>query len=371
MRSLPSNRRFSGAFAVVAIVGVALAGCASNSDTATPAATSATASAGASSATEGTVPPGEPDVNGDGKVVIGVLSPGDINDNGYYESFVTSAEAFATSKGWTVIKRGSVAVPDALTAARALCAQKVDLVALGASELADAIPASDEAVCAKTAWYVPSSQNIDQTPKIFLSSDAPDQSMLAAGYAAGLLMEAKKSKLAGFIAGPEADYSVSAAKGFTAGIREVVADAKVLVTYNGDANDPAKGKESAQAQISQGVSITYPYLGGATDAVATLAESKGVDTLTPGTNRCDSTAPKYSISVLFSPGDYFESALKQFADAKLGMGVSKVWQLGVDPYPSVKICNGTPEQNTKLADFMKKIGSGELDTSAEVARLAK
>jgi basic membrane protein A len=359
----------SGAFAVVAVLGVALSACASNSDTATPAATTTAAAAGTAAATEGTVPAGEPDINGDGKVVIGVLSPGDINDHGYYESFVTSADAFAKEKGWTVIKRGNVAATDALTAARALCAQKVDLVALGASELSDAIPASEEAVCAKTAWYVPSSQNIDQTPKIFLSSDAPDQSMLAAGYAAGLLMQAKNSTKAGFIAGPQADYSVSAAKGFTAGIHEVVPTAKVLVTYDGDANDPAKGKEAAQAQISQGVSITYPYLGGGTDAVAALAQTKGVDTLTPGTDRCDSTAPKYSISVLFSPGDYFTSALKQFADGKLGMGISKVWQLGKDPFPSVKICNGTDEQNTKLTDFMKKIGSGELDTKTEVAKL--
>jgi basic membrane protein A len=361
----------SGAFAAIAVIGVALSACASNSDTAEPAATETSAASGTAAAAEGTVPAGEPDINGDGKVVIGVLSPGDINDNGYYESFVTSADAFAAEKGWTVIKRGSVAATDALSAARALCAQKVDLVALGASELADAIPASEEAACAKTAWYVPSSQNITQTPKIFLSSDAPDQSMLAAGYAAGLLMKAKNSTKAGFIAGPEADYSVSASQGFTAGIREVLPDAKVLVTYSGDANDPAKGKEAAQAQISQDVSVIYPYLGGATDAVAALANKSNIDTLTPGTDRCDSTDPKYSISVLFSPGDYFTSALKQFADGKLGMGISKVWQLGKDPFPSVKICNGTAEQNTALEGFMAKIGSGELETKAEVARLGK
>ncbi len=356
------------AFVTVVVLGLALSACASNSDTAT----SAGASTGASgAAAKGTVPPGEPDVNGDGKVVIGVLSPGDINDRGYYQSFVTSAEAFATSKGWTVIKRGSVAPTDALNAARALCAQKVDLVALGAADLADAIPASEDAVCAKTAWYVPSSQNIDQTPKIFLSADVPDQSMLAAGYAAGLLMQAKKSTKAGFIAGPEADYSVAAANGFTAGIRELIGDAEVLRTYIGDANDPAKGKEAARAQLSQGVSLIYPYLGGATDAVAALANTASVQVLTPGTDRCDSVAPKYAVSVLFSPGDYFESALKAFADGTLGMGITKVWQLGVDPYPTVKLCSGTPEQNTKLADFIKKIGSGEIDASTEVARLAK
>jgi basic membrane protein A len=370
VRSLPSSRRVTGAFAAV-VVGISLSACAGNDETAADAGSTTPAATASATVDTGTIPAGEPDVNGDGKVVIGVLSPGDINDNGYYESFVTSADAFAQSKGWTVIKRGGVAVTDALNAARALCRQNVDLVALGAADLSDAIPASEEAVCAKTAWYVPSSSNIDQTPKIFLSADNPNQSMLAAGYAAGLLMAAKNSMKGGFIAGPEADYSVAAATAFKAGIREVVPAAEVLITYNGDANDPAKGKESAQAQISQGVSITYPYLGGAADAVATLANSKGVDVLTPGTDRCGSTAPKYAVSVLFSPGDYFTSALKQFAEGKLGMGISKVWQLGVDEFPTVKICGATPEQTQKLDAFQKKIGSGELDVVAEVARLGK
>ncbi|GLY31626.1 BMP family ABC transporter substrate-binding protein [Kineosporia sp. NBRC 101731] len=355
-----SLRLMAGTAAVAA--GVSLTSCASNDETASTAPSSA-------AATQGTVPAGEPDVNGDGKVVIGVLSPGDIHDKGYYQSFVDAADTFAKDQGWKVISRGSVAPTDALNAARALCQQKVDLVALGASELSDAIPASTEAVCSKTAWYVPSSENVDQTPEIFLSSDNPSQDMLAAGYAAGLVLQDKKSTKAGFIAGPEADYSVEAAKAYEAGIKMVVPDAQVSVTYNGDANDPAKGRESAQAQISQGVSITYPYLGGATDAVAELANSAGVAVLTPGTDRCDSTAPTYDISVIFSPGDYLTAGLEEFADGKLVMGVEKVWKMGIDPYPTVKLCDATPEQQAKVDDLMKKMGSGEIDADAEVAKL--
>jgi basic membrane protein A len=182
-----------------------LTACASNDATAPEAPTTRSAGAGA-------VPAGEPDVNGDGKVVVGVLSPGDINDKGYYQSFVDSAAAFATSQGWTVIKRGSVPTTEALAAARALCQQKVDLVALGAADLKDAIPASEEPVCAKTAWYVPSSGNVAQTPRIVLSADDPRQTMLAAGYATGLLLQARGGASAGFVTGVEADYSVLAAK---------------------------------------------------------------------------------------------------------------------------------------------------------------
>ncbi|AGL16889.1 BMP family protein [Actinoplanes sp. N902-109] len=357
-------RRALATFAAITTVAT-LTACVSNDETATPA-PSAGASAGAGA---GTLPAGEPDVNGDGKVVIGVLSPGDINDNGYYESFVVKAEAFARSKGWTVIKRGSVPVTEALTAARALCQQKVDLVAIGAAELKDAIPAAGEAVCEKTAWYVPSSANIAQTPRIMLSSDDPRQSLLAAGYAAGLLMYARGSTKAGFVTGPEADFTKVGSAAFLAGIREVLPAATLVTTYTGDFDDSGKAREATQAQLSQGVGAVYPYLGGATDAATALANTKKVVTLTPGTDRCASTSPAFDISVLFDPGDYFAAALQLYAAGQLRMGVTRTWQLGRDPYPTVKLCRGTAEQKAKLAAFIAAIGSGKIDPASEVRRL--
>lgn len=317
----------------------------------------------------GTILPGEPDTNGDGKVVIGVLSPGDIHDHGYYESFVDAANAYAHKQGWTVIERGSVADTDALNAARALCQQHVDMVALGAGELADAIPASTEPVCAKTAWYVPSAENIKQTPQIMLSSDDPTQDLLAAGYAAGILMKAKGETKAGFVTGPKADFAVAGAKAFLAGIRELVPNATTVDTYTGDFNDSAKAKEATQAQISQGVKLIYPYLGGATDASATLANQNNVATMTPGTDRCASTSPKFDISVIFDPGDYFLAALQLFKAGKLPMGIAKVWQMGVDPFPTVILCHGTAAQKKQLADFIHKIGNKTINAEAEVKRL--
>lgn len=360
MTTRHSLRRCRAALGLALAGALALTACASNDATApsTPAAANGSGS-----------DLNEPDVNGDGKVTIGVLSPGDINDNGYYQSFVDSADAYAAEKGWTIIKRGSVPASDALSAARALCQQKVDMVALAASELKTAIPASEEPVCANTAWYVPSSGNIDPTPRIVVSSDDPSQSMLVAGYAAGLKMKRAGHTKAGFVTGIEADFSVAGAKAFLAGIREVVPSATLLTTYTGDFNDSAKAKEAVQAQISQGAKVVYPYLGGATDAATQVANAGGVLTLTPGTDRCASTDPKFDISVIFSPGDYFRAALEQFAVNNLKMGTPRVWQLGVDPYPTVKICDGQDDEDQLLAEFIRKIGSKEIDPMAEVARL--
>ncbi|GAB2481369.1 type 1 periplasmic-binding domain-containing protein [Jatrophihabitans fulvus] len=361
--------------AVLTSLALAVSGCASNDASAPKSSagagggSTAAAGGGSSSATGGSGGSGlnEPDTNGDGKVKIGVLSPGDINDNGYYESFVAAADTFAKQEGWTVIKRGSVPVADALSAARALCQQGVDMVALGASELKDAIPASEEAVCSKTAFYVPASANINQTPKIVISSDDPNQSMLAAGYAAGLKMKAAGDTKAGFVTGLKADFSVAAAKAFLAGIREIVPKATLVETYTGDFNDSAKAKEAVQAQLGQGAKVIYPYLGGATDAANALAQQSKAITLTPGTDRCGQT-PKFDISVIFSPGDYFLAALKEFKADNLKMGTTRVWQMGKDPYPTVKVCEGSSDQ-AKVAQFIKDIGSGKINPADEVKRL--
>ncbi|HLV73005.1 MAG TPA: BMP family ABC transporter substrate-binding protein [Vulgatibacteraceae bacterium] len=359
MKNRKTARIASAAVACATLL--ALSGCADKDATATP------DSAGGSGTT--VVP--DPDVNGDGKVIIGVLSPGDINDNGYYESFVTAADEFAKEKGWTVIKRGNVPETEALSAARALCQQKVDMVALGASELKDAIPASEEAVCAKTAWYVPSSGNVQQTPRIMLSTDDAAQSILTAGYAAGLMMEARGATKAAFVAGMEVDFNINASTAFKAGVRSVLPDATVTTTYSGDQDDAAKAREAVQAQMDQGAEVVYPYLGGSTDAATTLANSKNLITLTPGTDRCESTKPKFDISVLYSPGDYLTEALRMFADGKLELGVEKVWTIGKDPLPAIKLCKKDPEIQKKLDEFVEKIAKGEIDPDAEVERLGK
>ncbi|TQS43419.1 BMP family lipoprotein [Cryptosporangium phraense] len=348
------------------VVGLALvaAACTSPGDTTTATAETKAASAGPNG---GTIPAGEPDINGDGKVVIGVLSPGDINDNGYYESFVAKAEVFTKSQGWTLIKVGSVNPAEAVNQARQLCRQKADLIAMN-GELKDGATAATESVCAKTAWFIPGSSDIKQTPQIALSRDFVAESIYTAGYANGLLMKQKGYTKAGYISGPELDFSVQAAKAFRAGIRAVLPDATVAATYTGDFNDSAKAKEAAQAQIAQGIKTIYPYLGGATDAVAALGNQNDVILSTPGTDRCTGT-PKFDVSVIFDPGEYLAAALKDFADGKLAMGVAREWHIGKDPVPTVKLCNAPDELNRQLESTIADIAAGKLDVDAQVAKL--
>ena len=357
--------RRTAALAAVAVV--ALSACGNNAEDSDSGSDGGSSGGGGSSASGD-----QPDVNGDGDVKIGVLSPGDLNDNGYYESFVAKAQEFVDGQdGWELIKVGSINPADALEQARNMCRQGVDMVALAASELADALPAAEEDVCANTIWYLPSqTEGYELADNVVLSQDSASESLLAAGYAMGLLMEQSGTTTAGMVSGPELDFSIIAAEAYRAGLRQVLPDAELVVTFTGDFDDSGLAVEATQAQIGQGVGSLYPYLGGATDASAQLGFDAGIPVATPGTDRCGEDT--FAISVIFDPGEYFAAALEDFANGELEGGSTRVWEMGVDPLPTVEFCDAsgaTPEQEQQLADFIASVGDGTIDPDAEVERL--
>jgi basic membrane protein A len=353
------NRFGIATAAMVAVPALLLAACGSSSSSEAPA-------TGDSGAATTQAAAGQPDVNGDGQVIIGIMSPGDTNDNGYYESFVTAANAFAGENGWKVITIDKINPADAQNQALNLCRQSVDLIAIGASEIGDALNAAPDPACAGINWYVNGGQGVEQTKYFAQSTDDVSPDLLAIGYAAGLAMKQENTAKASWITGVEADFSKLGAQAFRAGIKQVIPDATLSETYTGDFNDSAKAKEAAQTAIGQGVGLIYPYLGGATDAVASLANENNVLTVTPGTDRCVDPKIPISISAIFSPGDYFAAALADFKDGKLEMGTARVWKIGVDPVPTIKMCGDYASLQPQVDDYMKQIGAGDIDVQVVI-----
>lgn len=313
----------------------------------------------------GCVPAGQPDVNGDGVVKIGVLSPGDTSDNGYYESFVVAGRDIAEANGWELTILDKVNPADAAEQARNLCRQGVDMVAIAAGELADAIPVSEEDVCADSVWYVAGGAGVEQTPYFFQTSEDPGPTQFATGYATGLVMDTIGATKAGYITGPELDFSTVTFDAWTTGLQQVNADFTTVATYTGDFNDSALAQEAATNQLAQGVGILYPYLGGATDAVAAAGAEKDVLSVTPGTDRC--TEPQFAVSSIFSPGDYFAAVLKDFEAGTVELGTTRIFVLGVDPVPTVKICDsveGAADLQVQLDDMIASIAAGDVDVNA-------
>ena len=376
-------RKSSVVAATAAALSLVLASCGDTKDDAKNTTAPTQSSAASSSSAAGTgsaaagadcfgqtgcVPAHQPDVNQDGTVKIGVLSPGDTNDHGYYESFVVTAKEFASKNNWNLTIVDKVNPSDALDQARNLCRQSVDMVAIAASELKDAIPASQEDVCKGTVWYVAGGQGIEQTPYFFQSSEPVGPTQYVTGYAAGLVLKQLGGTKAGYITGPELDFSTNTFKAFKAGIKKVVANGEVFATYTGNFNDSGLGQEAARAQISKGVQLLYPYLGGATDAVVAVGAESKVMSITPGTDRC--SEKDFAISSVFSPGDYFAAALNDFEAGTVKLGETRVYHIGVDPVPTVIICDHVDNAaalNTQLKSVIADIASGKVKVDDEIA----
>ena len=314
--------------------------------------------------TGGTLPAGEPDLNHDGKVVIGVLSPGDIHDHGYYESFVDSANTYAAQQGWKVIEVANVPAANAQQEADDLCRQHVDMVALGAGELADALPAANDAVCKGVFFYINGASTVKQAPYFTQSLDSENESGVASGIAAGILMKQAGLTKAGFLTGIQASFNTDFYIPWAAGLKSIVPSATTIISYTGDQNDSAKAVEAFRAMQSQGIQLVYPYLGGSTDAVTALANKANIPALTPGTNQCASTNPKFAISVNFSPGEYFLGALQAFKAGTLRLGVTRNWRMGIDPFPTVSFCSPTGTEAQQLATAITNIGNGTINANA-------
>jgi basic membrane protein A len=363
-----TSERLRGVIILMSAFALIVAACGSSSKSSSSGSNTTTTVAGngpwgwPGNATTGYLAPHQPDVNGDGTVTIGVLSPGDTHDKGYYESFVDQANSFAKANGWKVITVDKVPDSQAAQAARNMCQQHPDMVAIAASELKDAIPVASEPVCKDTVWYVAGGQGVNQTNYFVQTNDIESQSAWASGVAAGMLMKQSGTKKAGFITGPQASFSTDFAKGWEAGIKSEVPDATVVTTYTGDFNDSAKAVEAYNAQKAQGIGIVYPYLGGATFAVAGAAAKDKIPVLTPGTDNCAVPSPPFAISVIFDPGTYFATALGPFKAGNLYVGKALTFHMGKDPAPTVKICHPTAAQQAAMTQLIADIGSGKVRT---------
>ena len=139
----------------------------------------------------------------------------------------------------------------------------------------------------------------------------------------------------------------------------------MVSSFTGDFNASAPAVTAAQAMVAKGVQVIYPYLGGATDAVANVANTAHIATITPGFNGCGNASPSFAISGLFSPGLYLSVGLAKFAAGTMRTGVIERRYVGrIYPYPTAKICKPTGNEATLLKALIQKVASGKVDIAA-------
>ncbi len=315
---------------------------------------------------DGSVPSGQPDMNGDGKVSIGVITSGDTKDGTYYQS-TADAVAFAAQKyDWKYTVQGLVPLTQAASAAENLCRQKVDLIVIADAQLAQAVSVATKPICKDTFFYLQGGYGSPKQDATFTQSyDDGLSYAYVAGVGMGAYMKANDIKKTGFLSGIAAPFNTSIGAVFKEGVLSQVPDAKVIETYTGDQIDVGKAVEGFNAQVSQGIGAIYPYFGAPTVAVAKKAKTAGIPVLGSPIGFCDSSDASFIGEVIFAPGYYLAPLLDSFAEGKLDLGVTRNWRLGVDPVPAVHACGDAGDakeaMNTAVDAAQKDINDGKIN----------
>jgi basic membrane protein A and related proteins len=393
------NRRITTTFAAFAALGLVAAACSSSKATTSAATTTATATTVAATATTaaggttassatsaaastiaatvaaattaagsattagGTAAAGgfDLDTNGDGKVVIGVATPGPRNDGGYYQALVTGVQAFSKAHGFAdPIIVDNIKAEEAATQLDSLARQNVDMIAVGAGEIAD--PLKDlTAKYSKIVWYCNCGAGYPAQPNLIQQGDDGNEIGYDAGVATGLLMKAKGVTKAAMIGNNNLNFEKQAFMAFQLGLKSI--DATYAWTYvaTGSFNDVAAATEAYNNLKAQGVGAIWPYLGGSHEAVVKLADADGVIVMSAGaSNACTRTDLKYDLAVKFDAGDYATAIFNEILAGKISRGETRVFHVGVDPQPGAQICNPTADETTAMDAAGKLISSGAL-----------
>ena len=316
----------------------------------------------------GTLVAGQPDINGDGEVRIGIASPGDTNDGGFYQSFVDGARSVADELGWTVIVSDFINPVDAETALADLARQNLDFLAVGATELQDGIDAiACEEEFADMAMYLNGTLT-DAHPCYGQSSDDYFEIHWLLGVATAQLLERTGATTAGFIGGPELAFVVVAAKSMEAGLKSIDPDFEMVVTYTGDFNDAALGIEAARAMLDQDIGVIHTFLGGAMFPTGGFIAESGGAAISASANTCFPGSP-FAGASLFPPGAYLAANLRDFNEGTFREGVIRPFKVGIDPEVGAVLCDPTDEEQATIDEVVARMGSGEL-IAAELVDLS-
>ncbi len=380
MKSNQSGHRVNRALVLLAATSIVAAACGSDSKASDatsaatqPAATAPTATQPAATQPAATQPAAtsaaaasDLDTNGDGKVVFGIAAAGPADDGAYYQAVVDAAKTLSKDNGFAdPIVVDNIQAADAATAMGDLAQQGVDVIIVGASEIAEPLP-DLIAKYPDVFWYCNCGAGFPANPGLSQSTDDGSEISYTAGYATGLKLKEKGGDSVVIIGCCDLGFEKQAYMAFELGLKAV--DPAYTQTYvqTGDFpfdfDNTANATAALQTAIDNGADAVYPYLGGAHRPVVQAANAAGLITMSAGSSKvCASTEDlKYDIAVKFDGGDYVTAVMKEIIAGTFKEGDIKQFKVGVDPEPGAVICNPTADEQTAMDAVYKQIAAGDL-----------
>ncbi len=303
------------------------------------------------------------DMTGDGDVLFGVATPGPRDDGAYYQALVETVEAFSAENGFSApIIVDLIEPADAAIELRNLAEQGVDVLAVGAGEIAEPL-AELTAEYPEIFWYCNCGAGYPETPGLAQSQDDGSQIGYSAGYATGMLLRDQGGDSAHFLGCCDLPFEQEAYMTFEMGLQAV--DPSFTLTYVPTGRFPfdfdniAGATEAFTSSVAEGADAVYPYLGGGHEPVVALANENGVITMSAGASDvCERTDLQYDIAVQFDAGDYILHLLQKIADGQYTEGAAFVFTFDL-PFVGAKLCGPTAEQQAEFEAERARIHAGE------------
>jgi basic membrane protein A len=362
-----------------------LAACGSDDDSSSdsaPADTSATTEAATESTeamtetteamTEDTAAGGDADLmafdaNGDGEVRIGIAAAGPRDDGAYYQAVVDAAEEFSAENGLgEVIVVDNIEAANAATELENLAQQPVDILIVGASEIAEPMPDLAEQY-SDIFWYCNCGAGFPESEFFLQSQDNGAGIAYTAGVASGILLRDSGGDSATMIGCCDLGFEKEHYLAYELGLKSV--DETFTFTYvpSGDFPFDFDNVQNATAAfenaVAEGADLIYPYLGGAHEPVVALANAGGQIVLSAGaTDVCTREGDlTWDVAVRFDGGDYVREIFPLILSGDAVEGDIIVFSPGEEPDVSgAVICEPTPEQQTEMDDAFALVASGDL-----------
>ena len=308
------------------------------------------------------------DANGDGEVRIGIAAAGPRDDGAYYQAVVDAAEEFSAENGLgEVIVVDNIQAADAATELENLAQQPVDIMIVGASEIAE--PMADLAEqYSDLFWYCNCGAGFPPSEFYLQSQDNGAGIAYTAGVASGILLRDSGGDAATMIGCCDLPFEVEHYLAYELGLKSV--DDTLTFTYvpSGDFPYDFDNVQNASAAyenaVAEGADLIYPYLGGAHEPVVALANEGGQFVLSAGasdvcTREGDLT---WDVAVRFDGGDYVREIFPLILTGEAVEGDIIIFSPGEVPDVSgAVICEATPEQQAEMDEAYALVASGDLD----------
>ncbi|MES0884386.1 BMP family protein [Roseibium sp. SCP14] len=199
-----------------------------------------------------------------------IVMPGSISDNGWNQAGYEGLKKAGEDLGFETAYSESVHQPDQIEVLSDYARRGYDLVIGHGGEFQDAVVRVAQRF-PDTMFMVNNglgtSENVANADFYF------SQLGYLMGFTAGRMSE---TGTIGIIAAQKFKFTNDTVASYEAGAKSANPDIKVLVTWTGDWDDVAKGKEAALNQIEQGADVVWPTMDSATLGSMQAVQEKGV-----------------------------------------------------------------------------------------------